>query len=285
MLSVINAHERDKRISFDEPTHTYSIDGSSKGYTSVTTLLHTAFKPFVNDEVISNMMGSKKWPDSEYFGMSRDEIKQAWKDAADLGTAMHNNIECFYNHLPHETDSKEWQLFCQYRETHPDLKAFRTEMTVFDEKYKIAGSIDCLYHDPDNKGCYIIADWKRSKDLKMSNKWQSGVLDCTKHLDDCNFMKYSLQLNIYKHILETKYDMKVTQCFLVFLHPKQSVYIKVICEDLSDVVMEMFELRKQQLVENETNKENIDPETGEHVDKRRRIDNEEETREQMDSSN
>jgi hypothetical protein len=265
MLALLNAHERDKRISFDEPSHTYTIDESSEGYTSVTTLLHTAFKPFVADEVVSNIMNGKNWLTSEYYGMNREEIKQDWTNAAILGTAMHNNIENFYNSAPYKTDGKEWQLFCQYRDSHPELKAYRTEMTVFDEDHKIAGSIDMLYMDPKSPGCYIIADWKRSKSLKMDNKWQSGLLDCTRHLDDCNFIQYSLQLNIYKHILETKYDMTVTECFLVFLHPKQQDYIKVICEDLSEEVVQLFEHRKQQLDENIHNKENIHPDTSEHV--------------------
>ena len=37
-----NKHERDKRIIFYEPTHTYTIDGDSN-YTSVTTYVHKHF--------------------------------------------------------------------------------------------------------------------------------------------------------------------------------------------------------------------------------------------------
>ena len=38
-----NKHERDERILFDEPTHTYTIDGDSN-YTSVTTVVLNILK-------------------------------------------------------------------------------------------------------------------------------------------------------------------------------------------------------------------------------------------------
>ena len=32
----------------------------------------------------------------------------------------------------------------------------------------------------------------------MDNKWQSALTPCIKHLPDCNYYHYSLQLNTYK---------------------------------------------------------------------------------------
>ena len=43
LLSQKNKHERDDRITFDENTHTYYVDGSSEGIVSVTTLIHHHF--------------------------------------------------------------------------------------------------------------------------------------------------------------------------------------------------------------------------------------------------
>jgi hypothetical protein len=48
---------------------------------------------------------------------------------------------------------------------------------------------------------------------------------CIQHLPDTNFWHYSLQLNMYKMILETKYNKKVVGLFLVCLHP-DNVYKK-----------------------------------------------------------
>ena len=99
-LSTKNFHERDSHITFDEGPHIYTIDGDSS-FKSVTTFNHSFFEKFDADKVISNMMASKKWPDSQYFGMSANEIKAKWnkngKEASAAGTKMHEDIEYYYN--------------------------------------------------------------------------------------------------------------------------------------------------------------------------------------------
>jgi len=87
-----------------------------------------------------------------------------------------------------------------------NYNAFRTEWVIYDEESKISGSVDMVYKDPLD-GKYIIADWKRSKEIKMSNIWKSGNHPITHDLDDCNFIHYSLQLCIYKTILEKNYGI------------------------------------------------------------------------------
>ena len=99
-LSKINPHERDSRITFKPETHIYIIDGVGN-YISVTTWNHSHFQHFDSDQIIDNMMKSKNWPKSKYFGMSRDEIKAVWdkskNSATGEGTKLHYDIECYYN--------------------------------------------------------------------------------------------------------------------------------------------------------------------------------------------
>lgn len=101
LLCIENKHERDSHISFDEGTHTYTVNGSYVGYISVTKLIHKFFPEFNPDEVIRKMKNSPKWPDSKYFGMSDDEIKNGWnsngRSASGAGTKMHLSIEQFIN--------------------------------------------------------------------------------------------------------------------------------------------------------------------------------------------
>ena len=98
-LAKKNAHERDSHISFEEGPHIYTIDGDSD-YMSVTSWNSTHFPKFDSDSVITKMMASPRWPNSPYFGMTREEIKMKWKNdgivASDAGTKMHYNIECFF---------------------------------------------------------------------------------------------------------------------------------------------------------------------------------------------
>lgn len=246
-LDTQNPHPRDDRIRFVDETHSYYVDGSKDRYeyTSTTKLMHSMFKPFDADEVIGNMMRSKNWENSSYYGKSPEEIKAGWEEnrdsAAKSGTSMHENIENFYNGLDHECSSREFDLFQQFRDDHKDLLPYRTEWCIFDEDSKVSGSVDMVYEDTTSETSsgekqYVIADWKRSKSIKTDNRWQSGTNKNTFHLPDCNFIHYSLQLSTYKYILEKNYGIKVSQTFIVVLHPNQDKYVKLITKDLSSEV-------------------------------------------------
>jgi hypothetical protein len=108
LLKDRNAHPRDARIRFDELPHKYYIDGRTDGCISCTTLIHTFFGHFDADAVIENMVKSKNWKQSKYYGSTPDEIKAQWdreRDAASTsGTNMHKNIELTYNDLPFNDD-------------------------------------------------------------------------------------------------------------------------------------------------------------------------------------
>ena len=108
-LATINAHERDKYITFQEEGHKYTVDGKTD-YTSVTTWIHSLFENFNSDRVIENMMKSKNWPNNKYFGKTKEEIKAIWdcnRDvAASAGTRLHYDIECKYNGLEVENLKK-----------------------------------------------------------------------------------------------------------------------------------------------------------------------------------
>lgn len=251
LLSDQNPHLRDSRIRFVEDTHTYYVDGSEDGYqyTSTTKLMHSMFKPFDADEVIEKMRRSRNWGSSKYYGMSPDEIKAGWEDnrdsAAKSGTAMHENIENYYNGVDHDTNTREFEMFQKFRDDHKDLVPYRTEWCIFDEDAKVSGSVDMVYEERHTPGSFVIADWKRSKAIKTENRWQSGTSKNTCHLQDCNFIHYSLQLSTYKYILEKNYGLNISDTFIVVLHPEQDSYTKIVTEDLSAEVGEIMEERKQ----------------------------------------
>ena len=64
-LARINAHPRDERITFDEESHTYTIDGSREGWISCTQFIHGFYEEFNADATIKKMMSSPKWKDSK----------------------------------------------------------------------------------------------------------------------------------------------------------------------------------------------------------------------------
>jgi len=59
-------------------------------------------------------------------------------------------------------------------------------------------------------GSIEIYDWKRCKAIVKENKYKKyAKVDFLKNFDDTNYNHYSLQLNLYKYILESKYNYKV----------------------------------------------------------------------------
>lgn len=259
-LAVVNKHPRDERISFHEETHTYTIDGAKEGWVSCTGFIHSFFEEFDADAIIKKMMGSKKWSESKYYGMTADEIKAQWDkardEAAEAGTRMHLDIEHYYNADPIGNLAKdewvanpgsEWDYFQAFERKHRiprGFQPFRTEWLVFKEDIKLAGSIDMVFKKPD--GTFAIYDWKRAKEMKYENSWQQGKppLD---HLPDTNYWHYSIQLNIYRTILEEFYGATVTDLALVVLHPDFPSYKVIKVNRMEDEVEAMFETRRNLL--------------------------------------
>jgi len=276
-LSIRNPVLRENHILFDEPTHKYTIttDPDSK-YTSVTTWVHSHFPHFDADSIIQNMMKGKKWnSQNKYWNKTPEEIKKEWSDNANSvsssGTDLHYEIECFMNqdlHLKNnrqmtthdlllynyktnldleiqESKPIEWKYFLDFVENYSYLQPYRTELRVYDEDVKLSGSIDMIYENDD--GTLMIYDWKRCKSIDKSGNFNKFALtEQISHIPDTNFWHYSLQLNIYKAIIERKYDKKVTNLYLVQLHPNQKNYKLIECADLSKEVEELFALRETQ---------------------------------------
>ena len=249
-LSKKHPHLLDERISFDEPSHTYTIDGED-GYLSVTSWVHRHFNPFDSDKIIDAMMSGRNWSSSKYFGMTREAIKLTWEtnrnEAATAGTAMHSDIEKFYNGVPHTNTSKEYQQFTNFVKENP-FEPHRTEWTVFDKELKIAGSIDMTFVQ--KNGDLMIYDWKRSKGIVRNSPYETySTSDCITHLPDTNFWHYALQLNMYKTILERNYGEKISKMCLVCLHPNQENYRLFDVPELDYELGELIAIRKAQLEE------------------------------------
>lgn len=246
-LKEKHPHPRDERILFDEPTHVYTIDGDSN-YTSVTTFNHKLFEKFDADKIISNMRKSKNWQNSKYFGQTDNEIKAGWEtnrdSAAQAGTLMHYDIECYYNNCPKKNDSIEYKYFMSFVEAFPNLKPYRTEWTVYHEELKLAGSIDMVFEN--ENGELLIYDWKRSKEIVKTSNWNKfSNCETISHIPDTNYWHYCLQLNTYKAILEAKYDKKVVGLYLICLHPdnKNKNFQRIKVVNLQEEVADLFNSR------------------------------------------
>ena len=141
--------------------------------------------------------------------------------------------------------SVEWDQFMSYQaKIGSKMEPYRTEWLVWNEDLKLAGSIDMLYKKDNGK--YAIYDWKRSKEIKTENRYQSGYGPLS-HLPDANYWTYSMQLNIYRMILKQKYDMEVDELALVILHPNQANWRVIKINIMEEEVLGMFACRARAL--------------------------------------
>ena len=223
-------------------------------------------------------MKGKRWNSThKYWGKTPEEIKDGWNQNAlsvsCQGTNLHFDIECFMNQdiVDEESNepisythadlleiyideiqqgispvniSKEWEYFLQFIKATPNLKPYRTEWTIYNEDIKMAGSIDMVYENLD--GSLSIYDWKRVKEINKTNNFKTyAITECIDYLPDTNFWHYSLQLNSYKVLLESKYDKKITELYLVKLHPENisNSFELIKCADLTNEVNDLFKTR------------------------------------------
>ena len=192
-------HPSGEVIYFDDKYHKYYTD-KRDSFTSCTSLIHNFFPKF-DTETISKRYAAK-------HGLTQKEVLASWdkarNDGCELGTGVHDFVE---NKLTggmvvpaksdkesamrvHAAKAADW-LTWRY-----DL--LEVEKIIYSNDYGVAGMADLIMRDGDT--IYIL-DWKTNKELKYNNRFQSG-LDPIGDLEDCNYVHYTLQLNIYRHLLE-----------------------------------------------------------------------------------
>jgi hypothetical protein len=284
-LAIENHHPHDDHISFEESTHTYTIDGDSS-YTSVTTFLHHQFPTFnpettsqsllipvyangrpnknkyraaaienirksftneISEEEATQLLNDTT---SDYYKKEKQAILDEWSQTSTSGTKIHADIEYYYNDQPRPNDSIEYTYFEAFRKDFekefPQYRPYRTEWTVYYKELKLAGSIDMVYENMDD-GTLMIYDWKRVKEIKYEAfKDECGLGVCS-DLPNTNFWHYSLQLNTYKAILECQYGKTVTALRLVRLYPDAESYECIECHDLQEKVKILFENRRNEV--------------------------------------
>mmetsp|Transcript_47472 Transcript_47472/g.87235 ORF Transcript_47472/g.87235 Transcript_47472/m.87235 type:complete len:390 (+) Transcript_47472:3-1172(+) len=260
-LAVSHPFARDARMArFDSVAHTFFVvnpDGQEvKCRKGVTSLLKRFSQPFEPDDAIEKMRSSSRWETKqEEFRkedgtiMSDEEIKAYWsfkgRVSSVRGSLLHEEIERHLNgYTPEGPHSPEFAYFLKFEEEMlENLQVWRTEAKLFHCGLRACGIADLLCRD--EEGHLVIVDWKRSNKIVRSNPFQTMKFPVT-HLDDCNFNHYSLQLNMYRYILESEYGEKVSRMLLVQLHPQFPSYVALevarLDKELDEIVEHLYNL-------------------------------------------
>ncbi len=240
--NVINKYSRDERVKFSIENHIYFID-NNPDVISGTTFVHKFFPKF-DAQLKAPFVAIKQ-------GTTTEIILQKWenegKEAAQFGTDLHIDIERFFDNNNVLANKKEFNFFLNfYRKALNNLELYRTEWRIFDDTMMIAGTVDAVFKK--TNGTYVLYDWKRSKEITMKGYpdfytgiTQKGFGVCS-NIEDCKFYYYSLQLNLYKKILEDNYlgSNKISEMYFVQLHPDQTDYNLFKVPDMQQIISEMY---------------------------------------------
>ena len=126
-----------------------------------------------------------------------------------------NGVEVAEPHAP------EFKQICQIYHALllQGMVPHRTALCIFHVGLHFAGQIDALFLDANWK--LVIVDWKRVRNLRTDGF--DPLRYPLDRLPDSNYWIYSLQLNLYRYILETEYAHDVSGMYLAVVHPEQSL--------------------------------------------------------------
>jgi hypothetical protein len=96
-------------------------------------------------------------------------------------------------------------------------------------KSRIMGAIE-------NGAEIIIIDYKTSKEINEFSKYRKRMLAPISFLQECELTTYSIQLNLYKLLLERNTNLKIGGCYLIHIHEEQQGYALIECKEYQNVV-------------------------------------------------
>lgn len=235
------SHPRDARIVLDKVKHTYAVDGEG-GYTGVSAFKKEWFLCWFN-------------PKADVTSDSEELLrKQALRDdKRDKGIELHDWIEKFYarrdgdncvtngdfvnryfktiekdNMLPSDLPNtdKAWYHFIKFVIANKDWQLVRSEWQVYNEKYKLAGTLDVIFKIPMTDGTFrtVLCDWKRVSRMWYHSKNLMGNPSIIKDVTypASNYWDYHVQLNLYRIMVEDSYDMKIDYMMIIRLSERCS---------------------------------------------------------------
>tara|TARA_Y100000590_G_scaffold439524_1_gene563681 strand:- start:198 stop:920 length:723 start_codon:yes stop_codon:yes gene_type:complete len=204
-----------KNIFLEKENHVYRLnDELDFPFISVTTFVGGFFEEFDADAVAKKLTMSHP----KYKHMTVDELLGLWRKKADYGTFVHEEIEDYINDKTQPKDDRsiravKWLNGYKIQSNYK----LHSEKIIYSKELGLAGTIDLLMYD-EKSDSYIIVDWKTSSKIATSAyQHKTGNHDITRNLEDCNFNHYSLQLSLYRYILENYYGLKVTNQMIVHI--------------------------------------------------------------------
>lgn len=226
MVEIFQELEKFNSIVFNEDAHTYHYDGQL--CTSVTSVIGRYKEPF-DTEKIATTYAVKR-------GLSVFDVIADWEEkknsAATKGTHVHKYAELKFACKEYSTDSTEsYEILHKcfkiiddfYNDSKGKLIPIRSELVVGDKERRLCGMIDQLFYNVKAKE-FQIWDYKTNKEIKLKNDYKKRMLNELWHLDECEFNTYSLQLGLYKKIIEENTNIKIGNSYICWVNEVNDTY-------------------------------------------------------------
>jgi len=251
-------------LEFNAFEHKYTYQG--KEFISATTI-KKKFKPEFKKDVISRAIARRDNTTQEF-------VLRQWAKAGKIGTTkgdyIHRFMEClmtgeeFYENLPEFIDelkgleaiefykklitTKEKAI--KWLNDNPHLLPIQSEVQVFDTDYMLAGTFDQLMYNQ-NTGRVELWDWKTDKEFTTKAKRKGErFLKPLNHLEVCKLNEYSLQVNIYKYIINKYTNLNILPEDLKVLWINENNCQEIQLLDLEEEVKVMLEHRHENIKSN-----------------------------------
>lgn len=112
-----------------------------------------------------------------------------------------------------------------------------SEFVVGQTDILIAGTFDLLVFNK-NTETYELWDFKTDKEIKTKSDYGDKIKWF--NVDDCELNKYSLQLGIYKYLIENNTSIKVDKCKIIHFKHKEGTYTFYDTLDFNKEIKEFF---------------------------------------------
>lgn len=239
LKTQILEHPRNTAIDFDEINHIYTFKETGELFKGVTDLIEQFKKPFDSDAV-----ASKKTNTLEEKKLLLAQWENNRKQATQYGTNVHKAIEQYLMTGEIDFEYENEQKKAKELLDNLGLKFIAAEFLIWSNEIKRASSIDILC-EKDQK--LVIVDSKTMKKEIEYMSFKSAKMKYPLHdVLDCKFYHQSLQVGIYKKILEKEYNMPVSnENYILHINQPSNIGLTIPIFDLEDEISNLFEYIKR----------------------------------------
>jgi hypothetical protein len=242
--SFVTLTEAFSHVKFFKKNHKYTI-GDEQAKTSVSGILKKYEKKFETDRVAKLV--------AQRDGRDVEDVLNEWNYKRDYschkGSEFHSFVENFLERRKVTLDKEAFIVFLKKNKTEflqedvdlyynemahlinnflnfynwwsEDHVLIKSEFVIGDAKSKLCGSLDNLSYNKKTKKLSIF-DYKTNKEIKIDNPRGDTLLAPFTHLQDCELVKYSLQIWLYKLIIERNTPFEVGDGNIVWVSGKDN---------------------------------------------------------------